>query len=74
MIQKTTLQFLDDLGNNNNREWFAEHKARFVAAKANVDAFGKAVFEELSKSDVLEKLSLYRIYKDVRFSKNMLGN
>lgn len=69
MIQKTTLQFLDDLGNNNNRQWFTEQKERYIAAKANVDAFGQAVYEEINKTDVLEKLTLYRIYKDVRFSK-----
>lgn len=72
MIKKTTLKFLDDVSKNNNREWFAEHKERYLAAKENIDEFGQAIFEELSKTDVLEKLKLYRIYKDVRFSKEKI--
>lgn len=69
MIKKNTLKFLNEVSENSNREWFAEHKERYLAAKENVDEFGQAVFKELRKSDVLEKLKLYRIYKDVRFSK-----
>lgn len=72
MIKKTTLNFLNDVGENNNREWFAEHKERYLAAKENVDEFGEIIFEKLSKTDVLEKLKLYRIYKDVRFSKEKI--
>lgn len=72
MIKKTTFDFLNDVSENNNREWFAEHKERYLAAKENIDEFGQAIFEELSKTDVLEKLKLYRIYKDVRFSKEKI--
>ena len=70
MITKETLKFLNDISENNNRDWFADHKESYLAAKANVDGFGQAVFSELSESDVLEKLQLYRIYRDVRFSKD----
>lgn len=72
MIKETTLKFLDDVSKNNNREWFAEHKERYLAAKENIDEFGQAIFEELGKTDVLEKLKLYRIYKDVRFVKEKI--
>lgn len=72
MIQKATLRFLNDVNENNNREWFAEHKERYLLAKGNVADFGESVFSELGKTDVLEKLKLYRIYKDVRFSKEKI--
>ena len=72
MIQKPTLKFLNDVNENNNREWFAEHKERYLLAKENVADFGESVFSELGKTDVLEKLKLYRIYKDVRFSKEKI--
>jgi uncharacterized protein (TIGR02453 family) len=72
MIKKTTLNFLNDVGKNNNREWFAEHQEQYLAAKENVDEFAKTVFEELGKTDVLEKLKVYRIYKDVRFVKEKI--
>lgn len=70
MIQKSTLKFLKDVSKNNDREWFAEHKDRYVTAKEHVADFGQAVFEELGKTDVLEKLKFYQIYRDVRFSKH----
>lgn len=72
MIKKATLNFLNDVSENNNREWFAEHKERYLAARENVAEFGEVIFEELGKTDVLEKLKLYRIYKDVRFSKEKI--
>ncbi len=72
MIKKTTFDFLNDVRENNNREWFDEHKVRYLEAKENVADFGEAVFAELKKNDVLEKLTLYRIYKDVRFSKEKI--
>ncbi|MDP5121083.1 MAG: DUF2461 domain-containing protein, partial [Spirosomaceae bacterium] len=72
MIKKITFDFLNDVSENNNRDWFAEHKERYLAAKENVADFGQAVFSELGKTDVLEKLTLYRIYKDVRFSKEKI--
>ena len=76
MIKKATLAFLRDLARHNDRDWFAEHKPRYEAARKNVGAYAGAVLGELSKSDVLStesgKRSLFRIYRDVRFSKNKL--
>ncbi len=75
---KDTLEFLDDLGHNNNRAWFAEHKLRY---EASVLAPALALIESLKKP--LDKVapmlsveakksggSLMRIYKDTRFSKD----
>ena len=36
MIERTTLEFLDDLRRNNYKEWFHEHRARYEAARENV--------------------------------------
>ena len=33
MLSKETLQFLDDLKANNNRDWFLENKKRYEAFK-----------------------------------------
>lgn len=75
---KDTLEFLDDLGHNNHRAWFAENKQRY---EASVLAPALALIESLKKP--LEKVapmlsveakksggSLMRIYKDTRFSKD----
>ena len=73
-IKKSTLTFLRQLSKNNNREWFQENKPKYEAARDNVAAYADALLERLRESDVLEtengKKALYRIYRDVRFSKN----
>lgn len=73
-IQKPTFQFLKDIANNNNREWFNEHKTAYTTAQENMLAFVDALIVEMNKHDELEnvsgKKSLYRIYNDVRFSKD----
>ncbi len=73
-ISKSTLQFLKDLANNNNRPWFNDNKDRYVEAHDNMIEFAEAVIDEMSHHDNLVpmtgKKSLFRIYRDVRFSKD----
>lgn len=73
-IKKSTLTFLRQLASNNNREWFADHKKAYEAGRENVAEFAQALLEQLSKTDVLAtesgKKSMFRIYRDVRFSKD----
>jgi uncharacterized protein (TIGR02453 family) len=68
IITKGTLQFLTDLEKNNNREWFEDHRAEFKAHEKEVKNFLNALMELLSVHDEVEKLKLFRIYRDVRFS------
>lgn len=69
-IDQSVLQFLKDLSTNNNREWFTEHKSTFTDNQNHI----KEVFAEmqvnLEKYDEIEKMKIYRIYRDVRFSKD----
>lgn len=69
-MEKAVLRFLNDLEKNNNREWFKEHKDDFDLAKGQADHLFAKVYEGLGKSDVLEPLKIFRIYRDVRFSKD----
>ncbi|HEY9004539.1 MAG TPA: DUF2461 domain-containing protein [Ohtaekwangia sp.] len=73
-IKKSTLDFLKKLSFNNDRDWFNEHKDQYELAKENVEAFMDALILKMSAHDQLEtpsgKKSLYRIYNDVRFSKD----
>ncbi len=75
-INKSTFQFLKELVQNNNREWFNERKEIYQKAHQNMCDVVDAVLLEMSKHDTLEnesgKKSLLRIYSDVRFSKNKL--
>jgi len=76
MLKRETLVFIKDVAENNNREWFAEHKPKYEEAKADVLELVAAIIPELSKIDPLisadldPKKCLMRIYRDVRFSKN----
>lgn len=74
-LKNSTLLFLKDLHKNNNREWFNENKDRYRAAYTNVADFVEVLIEEIGKFDeeilkIDAKKALFRIYRDVRFSKD----
>ena len=69
-IEKTTFQFLQDLKENNNRDWFADNKADFTKAQDNAKEVYASIREGLEQHDEIEKFKLFRIYRDVRFSKD----
>jgi len=71
----TILAFLKALAKNNNREWFEKHKPEYLTAKTHFEDFLEAFHKELVKFDESlaglnpRKLG-FRIYRDVRFSKD----
>lgn len=67
-VEKTTFQFLNDLANNNNRDWFDAHKPVFEKAKKNAKNVFTAIHENLKNHDEIETSKMFRIYRDVRFS------
>ncbi len=69
-ISKETFQFLKDIRNNNNRDWFTENKPRYVLAQTNTKAFAAELADMMAGHDNLEGPKVFRIYRDVRFSKN----
>lgn len=67
--------FLIDLKFNNNRKWFEENKSRYLEAKETFEALIDELIVELRKIDpeidvTNAKECIFRIYRDVRFSKN----
>lgn len=76
MLKASTIKFIKEVAENNNREWFAENKPRYEEAKEDTLKLVAALIPELPKVDPLissetdPKKSLMRIYRDVRFSKN----
>lgn len=62
------LDYINNLQENNNREWFLDNKKIFEEAKSTATTLFNAVYEELKSTDDLEPLKIYRIYRDVRFS------
>jgi len=73
-ISQRTLSFLQELSQNNSRDWFAENKDLYTKAQENVIEFADEVLAKINGFDKIEtpsgKKALKRIYRDVRFSKN----
>jgi uncharacterized protein (TIGR02453 family) len=70
VITNDVVQFLDRLKKNNNREWFAKHKKEFKSIETEIKGFYTNLMDELNTHDEIEKLKVFRIYRDVRFSKD----
>lgn len=69
------IDFLKDLKENNNKEWFEKNKARYELVKKSYYEFTAEILAAMKKLDpsldVLEvKNCVFRINKDVRFSKD----
>ncbi|MEM6687938.1 MAG: DUF2461 domain-containing protein [Planctomycetota bacterium] len=73
-ITKNTFKLLRELSKNNNREWYAEHKSEF---KQQVQEPFAALLETITaklkrSANPLRgsKKTMFRIHRDVRFSKD----
>jgi uncharacterized protein (TIGR02453 family) len=73
-ISKANFDFLNKLKKNNDRDWFNANKDEYLKQHQNAIDFADAVLAEMNKHDNIEtvngKKSLFRIYRDVRFSKD----
>lgn len=69
-FEKKTFEFLKDLENNNDRDWFAENKKDYNLALNNAKELFAGINQNLELHDEIEKQKVYRIYRDVRFSKD----
>ena len=74
-MQSSTLQFLRNLEKNNNREWFNENKTLYQEAQQDVISFVEKLMEEMADFEeemgkLEAKKSVFRIYRDTRFSKD----
>lgn len=74
-FDKDFLNFFSDLKNNNNREWFAENKERYEnRVKKPFEDFIQDMIYRIHEDDesimVTPKECIFRIYRDIRFSKD----
>ena len=70
----SAFKFINELKQNNDRNWFVANKPAYLEEHSQVAAFAGCMLHELNLHDVIETpggvKSMYRIYRDVRFSKN----
>lgn len=70
------LSFLKKLAKNNDREWFDTHKDEYLACREVFEKFVQEVMDGILKfdkkidPDTTAKSSIFRIYRDVRFSRD----
>ena len=71
------LKFLKKLSKNNSKEWFLEHKAEYEKyilnpSKRFVNEFGEELLAIEPNINAVDKVngSLFRIYRDIRLSKD----
>lgn len=75
MLRSSTLKFLKDLTKNNNKSWFDKNRDQYDAAKEDFLLMvaqlikGIAAFDP-SIANLEAKNCIFRINRDVRFSKN----
>lgn len=74
-INPKTLDFLENLAENNNREWFNENKSLYLQAKLDFENIVDVIISQASEFDAsIKKLEAkncgFRIYRDTRFSKD----
>lgn len=72
---KEGITFLRQLKKNNNREWFMKNKPRYEDyVKQPMQSFIASMKPEMAKFapevEVNPKRNMFRIYRDIRFSKN----
>lgn len=73
-IKQSNFDFLELLSKNNNRDWFNANKDLYLKNKEELELFADHLLLELKGHDNIETVSgkkaLYRVYRDVRFSKD----
>ena len=74
-MNENVLKFLTDLKDNNNREWFQANDSIYRLALKEFESFINALIPAIREFDPLvgtvsAKDCLFRIYRDVRFSKD----
>jgi uncharacterized protein (TIGR02453 family) len=77
MLQSQTLQFLKDLKENNNKPWFDANRKTYEVAKQDFASFVEILIkgieqfdENIAEANLKAKDCMFRINRDVRFSKN----
>ena len=75
MLTKIILDFLIQLQENNNRDWFNNHKALYIEAKEVFETLTQELIDQVELFDpsikgLRAKDCTFRIYRDVRFSKD----
>lgn len=69
-IPTNTFAFLKSLKKNNHRDWMQENKKEYLANEKTLKQFYASIESDLNITDEISKVKVFRINRDVRFSKD----
>ncbi|KAL4805831.1 hypothetical protein BDV18DRAFT_139936 [Aspergillus unguis] len=74
-LHPNTMLFLEDLANNNDRQWLKAHDPDYRTSKKDWDTFVETLTEKVTEQDstipeLPAKDLVFRIHRDIRFSKD----
>ena len=72
-IKKSTLDFLNQIKSNNNRDWFLKNRQAYLEARENFESFVQKLIDEIIEFEPIMKglevkSCVYRFNRDIRFS------
>lgn len=72
-IKKSTLEFLNQIKFNNNREWFIKNRPAYLEARENFESFVQKLIDQIIEFEPIMKglevkSCVYRFNRDIRFS------
>lgn len=70
VVSQQTFDFLESLKENNHRDWMTENKKAYLKSENSLKELYAHIENKLNEDDEIEKVKLFRINRDVRFSKN----
>jgi len=70
MVSKTVFNFLEELRKNNYRDWMQQYKKEYQSNEASLKLFYADIEESLNLEDEIAKVKIFRINRDIRFSKD----
>ncbi|NND62425.1 MAG: DUF2461 domain-containing protein [Flavobacteriaceae bacterium] len=69
-IPKSAFTFLNKLKKNNHRDWMQANKKEYQANEKALKEFYAEIENGLNQNDEIEKVKVFRINRDIRFSKD----
>ncbi|MAZ72532.1 MAG: TIGR02453 family protein [Flavobacteriaceae bacterium] len=69
-VPKSSLEFLNKLAQNNHKDWMDEHRNEYKTSEKALKACYAEIEKELNKTDEIAKVKIFRINRDIRFSKD----
>ena len=71
-ISKAYLDFLSELKENNVKEWMDANKSTYQNLEKEFKLFCTSTKDQLNTFDQIERAKVFRINRDIRFSKNKM--